>query len=268
MNFEYGFIGTGNMGGALARAVSNACDKGQILLANRNIQKAKEIADEIGAKTSDNTAIANLCKYIFLGVKPQMIKDVLEEIKPTLLARKGQGVIVSMAAGVSTESICDMLGFNAPVIRIMPNTPVSVGKGIVLCCKNKWVSDEDFDRVCNALKFSGYVDKLDEKLIDGATAVAGCGPAFAYMFIEALADGGVSCGLPREKAIEYAAKMLEGSAYLASESNCHTAYLKDCVCSPGGSTIQGVIALEEGSFRASVIDAVVSAYKKTCDLGK
>ena len=148
----------------------------------------------------------------------------------------------------------------------MPNTPASIGEGVILYCNNEKVSEEQVSFFVNAMKGAGLLDRIDENKIDAASAVSGCGPAFAYMFIEALADGAVECGIPRDKAMMYAAKMLSGSADMVLQSGKHPGALKDAVCSPGGTTIAGVHALEDGAFRSAVMNAVTSAYKRTLEL--
>lgn len=268
MEYKIGFIGAGNMGGSLAKAVSERFGGENILLADFFKDKAQLLSDSIGASVADNEEIAKKCTHIFLGVKPQMMADMLSGIKDILQERKDRVVLISMAAGLSTDKICDMAGGDMAVVRIMPNTPVSVGKGVVLYCSNKGVTDKEKIFVEDMLSKAGYVDAIDEKLIDAASAVSGCGPAFVYMFAESLADGAVSCGLPRDKALKYAAKMIEGSANLLFSSGEHPGELKDRVCSPGGSTIEGVKSLENGGFRGDVMEAVRAAYQKTVDLGK
>ena len=150
----------------------------------------------------------------------------------------------------------------------MPNTPVKVGEGMVLYTATDNVSPAALDEFLTIMARGGRFDRLDEKLIDAGCAVSGCGPAFAYMFIEALADGAVTCGLPRSKAIAYAAQTLLGSAKMVLETGDHPELLKDNVCSPGGSTIAGVRELEEHGFRGAALDAVIAAYDKTVELGK
>ncbi|HIR09482.1 MAG TPA: pyrroline-5-carboxylate reductase, partial [Candidatus Avoscillospira stercoripullorum] len=174
---------------------------------------------------------------------------------------------VSMAAGVSMAQIRAMAGGDYPVIRIMPNTPVAVGQGVVLYDQTDNVSVEAKALFLTAMGTAGLLDPLEERLMDAGSAVAGCGPAFADLFLEALADGGVLCGLPRAKAQAYAAQMLLGAAALALETEQHPGQLKDAVCSPGGSTIAGVKTLEQFAFRAAVIDAVEAAFEKTKALG-
>jgi pyrroline-5-carboxylate reductase len=155
-----------------------------------------------------------------------------------------------------------------PVIRIMPNTPVAVGYGVILYDTTENVTCEALSGFCNALSQAGLVDHLPEALMDAGSAVSGCGPAFVSMFLESLADGGVACGLPRDKAVQYAAQMMLGTAKMVLESGQHPGVLKDAVCSPGGSTIQGVRTLEQHGFRGAVIDAVIAAFEKNKEMGK
>ena len=266
MNF--GFIGTGNMGGALAKAAAKKMASEAILLSNRTAAKAERLADQLGCRAVSVETVARESGYIFLGVKPQMMAGLFETIAPVLAEREDAFVLVSMAAGLTISDIRRMAGADYPVIRIMPNTPVEVGSGVILYDASENVAESVLTQFCENLEYAGMLDRLEEKLIDAGSAVAGCGPAFACLFAEALADGGVACGLPRKKAMEYAAQMLMGSAQLLLESGQHPGALKDAVCSPGGSTIAGVRALEQGGFRASVMNAVEAAYKRTKELGK
>lgn len=266
-NTIFGFIGCGNMGGALATAAAKAVGCGNILLANRTPAKAEALAAKLGAKVTDNAGAARESEYLFLGVKPQMMAGMMAGIRDTLAARQAPCVLVSMAAGLTIEAIRRMAGVDFPVIRVMPNTPVAVGSGLMLCCGDG-VSEAQLDFFMSAMKGVGLLGLIEEKQIDAASAVAGCGPAFAAMFIEGLADGGVACGLPRAQATRFAAQMLLGTAALALETGEHPGALKDAVCSPGGSTIQGVRALENRGFRGAAFEAVVAAYEKTLELGR
>ena len=260
-----GFIGVGNMGGALARAASLSGHT--VYLTDKNMAKAKELAAEIGASAVSAEALLSGCDMVFLGVKPQMLDAVAKEIRPVLDKRQGNVCLVSFLAGVSLARLEDAFG-SLSIIRMMPNTSVAVGEGVIVWCANAAVTDADKKLYAEALAFAGMLDSLDEKLIDAATAVMGCGPAYVYLFIEALADGGVKCGLPRDKALAYAEQMVLGAGKMARESGKHPGELKDAVCSPGGSTIAGVAALEDGSFRGVTIDAVEKAYRRTQELGK
>ena len=268
MSVFFSFIGTGNMGGALARAAAQKLAATDILLANRTAAKAQALAAEFGCRTGTNEDAAAMGKYIFLGVKPQMMRGMLESITPILKERTDRFILVSMAAGLTMAQISEMAGGTYPVIRIMPNTPCAVGAGVVLYDSNALVTADELSEFTTALAGAGLLDQLDEHLIDAGSAVAGCGPAFAALFIEALADGGVTCGLPRAKALRYAAQMLEGTARLMLSSCQHPGAMKDAVCSPGGSTIAGVRALEQGAMRATVMNAVIAADQRNKDLGK
>ena len=256
-----GFIGTGNMGSALARAAAKSGKAERLLLSNRSPEKALRLAQELGGEALDNRAVAAQADYLFFGVKPQMLSDMLDGIRDVLAARTDRFVIASMVAGKDLACLRELVGA-LPVIRIMPNIPVCVGGGVTLFTASPEVRDEEKRFLRELLACSGAVDELDEGLLDAATGVTGCGPAYAAMFIEALADGAVACGLSRRKAMDYAAGMLKGTAELLLESGEHPGALKDRVCSPAGSTIQGVRSLEESAFRAAVMNAVIAAFEK------
>lgn len=264
---KFGFIGAGNMGGALATALSKKVNGENLLLADKLEEKAEVMAKEINATVSSNEKIATNAKFIVLAVKPQFMANMLNEIAPILRERKDEFVLVSIAAGLSTEKIRDMAKGEYPVIRVMPNTPAFLGEGMLLYTCTDNVSKENENEFLNAMENAGIWDNIPENLIDSASALSGCGPAFVYMFIEALADGAVKCGLPRDKALKYAAQTVKGSALMVEQTGKHPELLKDEVCSPGGSTIAGVSALEKGKFRASCIDAVTKAYNRTLELG-
>ena len=262
---KIGFIGTGNMGGALASAAAKSA-QAELLLANRTPEKAQALAEAIGARVCDNAAAAGEADHLFLGVKPQMMAGMLEKIAPVLKAREKQPVLVSMAAGLSIESIRAMAGGDYPVIRIMPNMPAAVGEGVIFYACSENCEKADVEAFLSYMAPAGRLFALEERLQDAGSAVAGCGPAFAAMFLEALADGGVACGLPRADAVRYAAQMMLGTAKMVLDTGEHPGALKDRVCSPGGSTIQGVRALETAGLRGAVFNAVIAAYEKNCDL--
>ncbi|MBQ6840046.1 MAG: pyrroline-5-carboxylate reductase [Oscillospiraceae bacterium] len=259
---KYGFIGCGNMGSAIAKALAQTTS--DIALTDRS-GNAKKIAADLGCIYTDTFTIANECDRIFLAVKPQMMADVLAPIQQILQLRKP--MLITMAAGLKIERIESLAGV-MPIVRIMPNTPVSVGKGMIPYCCNQFVQQEDLDNLIADLQFVGKMDALDEKLIDVASALSGSGPAYMYLFLEALADGAVACGMPRKKAMEYAAMTMAGAAEMVLSSGEHPGVLKDAVCSPGGSTIVGVKTLEEHGFRGAVMDCVIAAYQKNIELGK
>ena len=259
---KYGFIGCGNMGGALAKALSQSTS--DILLSDPS-PKTRELARELGCAFGDNETAVWECDRLFLAVKPQMMEAVLRPLTPIL--RQKKPLLITIAAGLEMETIETFAGTELPIIRIMPNTPVAVGKGMILYCCNSLVEQDTLADFLDDMKPAGQLDQLDEKLIDAACCVSGCGPAYVYMFLEAMADGAVACGLPRAKALEYAANTLAGAAQMYLSSGTHPGELKDAVCSPGGSTIAGVKVLEEKGFRGTVIDCIHAAYKRNKELG-
>ena len=260
---KYGFIGCGNMGGAIAKALSK--ETTDIAVADRS-GKAKALAAELGITYSDNAAIAANCDRIFLGVKPHMMKDMLAPLQSVLAERKP--LLITMAAGLEIRQIEEFVGARLPIIRIMPNTPTAIGKGVIQYCCNDLVDEAVLADWRNDMRFCGLLDSLEERLIDAASALSGSGPAYMYMFIEALADGAVACGIPRAKAMEYAAMTMAGSAEMVLATKQHPGALKDAVCSPGGSTIAGVRALEQHGFRGAAMDCVIAAYNRNKELGK
>ncbi len=265
---KFGFIGTGNMGAALAAAAVRGIGGEHVMLANRTQEKAAALAEKLGCICGTNADVCAACDLIFLGVKPNMMAGLLQELAPVLAARSKPYTLVSMAAGLTIARLQEMAGVHAPIIRIMPNTPAQVGDGMILYTASPEVTEEALAGFLQGMAPAGRFDALPEGLMDAGSAVSGCGPAFVYLMIEALADGGVACGLPRQKAQDYAAQTLLGAAKMVLETGKHPGALKDAVCSPGGSTIQGVRALEEGGFRTAAFEAVIAAYNKTRDLGK
>lgn len=264
-NSKFGFIGAGNMGGALAKALAKECKSINIMISDANTEKSSALAEELGALCTTNAVVANECDYIFLGVKPQAMDTMLSDINDVLKNRKTPFVLISMAAGLSCNKILSAVGGNYPIIRIMPNIPVSVGEGMILYSAEN-TTPEQISVFLSAMRSAGRLDRIDEHLIDAASAISGCGPAFVYMFIQSLADGAVECGIPRAKALEYAAQTVLGAAKTVLDEHRHPEELKDAVCSPGGTTIAGVHALENGGFRALSMDAVKSSYETTLKL--
>ena len=260
---KYGFIGCGNMGGAIARALSHSTT--DLLLSDRS-GKAKTLAQTLGCAYGTKEEIVSSCDRIFLAVKPHMMKDVLAPLQPVLQQRKP--LLITMAAGLTLAQIQDFAGCALPIIRIMPNTPVAVGKGVIQYCPNALVDSAILADWLEDMKPCGMLDALEERLIDAASALSGSGPAYMYVFLEALADGAVACGIPRAKAYEYAAMTMVGSAEMFLSTGQHPGALKDAVCSPGGSTIAGIQALEQHGFRAAAMDCVLATCKRNKELGK
>ena len=265
---KLGFIGIGNMGSVMALCAEKSVPGAQIFVSSRNFEKAEAFAQANGFIAAENHQIAEECSMIFLGVKPYQIKSLLENIRPILEARTDSYVLVSMAAGISTEQLESYVGIPCPVIRIMPNTPSMVGKGCIPYSVGKFATEEDASDLEAVLQSADLVFPLADELMDAAASVSGCGPAFAYIFMEALADAGVACGLPRDVALAMAAQTVSGAAEMVLQTGEHPAVLKDKVCSPGGSTIAGVCALEEHGLRNAAQKAVLAAYLKNQQLGK
>ena len=260
---KYGFLGCGNMGGAIARALSQQTK--DIAVSDRS-GKASGLAQELGVQYSDNVSIAAECDRIFLAVKPHMMKDMLAPLQSALAERKP--LLITMAAGLEIRQIEDFVGTHLPIIRIMPNTPTSVGKGVIPYCANDLVTEEMVTDWLEDMSECGLLDPLEERLMDAASALSGSGPAYLYLMLEAMADGGVACGLPRAKAMDYAAMTMAGAAEIYLSTHQHPGALKDAVCSPGGSTIAGVRILEQRGFRGAAMDCVCAAYAKNKELGE
>ena len=274
-----GCIGCGTMGGAIIQSIAQKYTASSIYVSSAHYNKAKAFADKnrvTALKT--NLEVAEKSDYIFLAVKPAYIKEVLQEIGS---AFKKEKVIISMAAGITLNTLnthCktsplssneqDDIMVQPHLIRIMPNLPATVGEAMTAIAPGSYVTEAELSIVKSLLECAGKAEVVNEKLMDGVTAVSGSGPAYAFMFIEALANAAVKFGMPSKQAYIYAAQTLKGAASLALEDGRSISELKDAVCSPGGTTIEGVIALEKKGFRGTIIDAATAAYNKSIDLGR
>ena len=264
---KIGFIGLGNMGGSLARLVAqDERFRSELLLANRSRDKAEKIAAELGGQSASNAEVFAQANVIFLGIKPAQFADLLADYQE-ILEKRESILLVSMAAGLPLKTLEKLVPSHHRWNRIMPNTPEAIGEGVISYALSQLTNQMDEDLLHELLSSAGLLVKLEEKQLDAATALAGCGPAFVYLFIEALADAGVRAGLSRNISLELANQTLLGAAKLSQISGQHPAQLKDQVCSPGGSTIAGVASLEENAFRGTVMDAVQAAHKRTQELG-
>lgn len=256
-----GFIGCGNMGSVLATAVNNSQLECKLYLSDANHSVSNLLSCQTGGTVCDNIQVAKQCDYIFLAVKPNIVLDVAKQIAPYL---KEDAVIISMAAGMTIDKITDQIKSN-PIIRIMPNTPAAVGLGVILYTTRN-TSSSSIETFRELMKNAGALVAIDEETIDSATAVSGCGPAYAYMFIEALANAGIKCGVPSELSLKLAAETVKGAAEMVLKSGITPKKLCENVCSPGGSTIEGVRALQENNFDSTVESAIKAAYKRTKEL--
>ena len=260
---ELGFIGVGNMGKALLRGIlsSKIVDREKIVIFDVNEDIINSRVQEFKVKAvNSNTELVQIVKYVLIAVKPQKIDSVLEEIGPKL--KKNQ-VLISIAAGVTIKNINKFINKDIGLVRVMPNTPVLVKEGASVIAPNDKVSNEDLEYVKKILNSVGLVVELEEKHIDAVTGLSGSGPAYIFIIIEALADGGVKMGLPRDVALKLAAQTVLGSAKMFLETGKHPGELKDMVASPGGTTITGLHELEKGKIRDTLIRAVEAATLKS-----
>lgn len=256
------FIGCGNMAKAMIGGMlsSGLCDKTDITASAKSATSREDTAKNMGIKmVADNKEAAACSEVVILAVKPQMLDGVMEEIKDSLGSDQ---LILSVVAGRSVDYIAGFIGQDKHIVRVMPNTPAMVGAGMTTYALGANVTEDEAKCAEQILISFGKAVLLPEHLIDSASAVAGCAPAYVYMFIEAMADAGVAEGLPRKVSYELAAQTLLGSAKMVLETGKHPGELKDAVTSPGGSTIEGVAVLEECGFRGVVIDALRAAANK------
>lgn len=260
-----GFIGMGNMGQAILKGLLKVYDKEQLCFTAAHQEKMEQVTAGTGvAHASSNRELAAQSKYVILAVKPQYFNQVFQEIQEVL---RPDQVVISLAPGLTIQSLKDRLGQDKRIVRTMPNTPAMVGEGMTAICYEKGLyTQQEEEELWKIFQSCGQVQFVEERLLDAVGCVSGCSPAFVYMFIQALADGGVKYGLPRADARRMAAQAVLGSAKLVLESGKHPEQLKDEVCSPGGTTIQGVSALEEGGFRSAVIKACDACYQKSQEI--
>lgn len=214
--------------------------------------------------TTNNKYVAEQADILFLAIKPNLHFSIIEEIKDVI---KQNTLIITIAAGISLDDIEGAFKRKMKVIRSMPNTPSLIGEGMSAICRNESVTDEDLQEVIQIFSCFGKVEVIEEKLMDSIPAISGSSPAYVYLFIEALADGGVKSGLSREQAYKLAAQAVLGAAKMVLETGKHPGELKDEVCTPGGATIEAITELEKQGFRAAVISAMESCEQKTKALG-
>lgn len=253
---KIGFIGTGNMG----LAIINGClaaDESQvenIYAADRNFEQLKNKVSDLGIHLCQtNAELVSQSDVIILAVKPNVYNQVLTEIKQLVTENH---IVVSIAAGITISQIENVFQNSVKVVRTMPNTPAMVNEGITAISRNQQVTDDEFEFVLQIFRSIGKVEAIDEKLMDVIPGVSGSAPAYVYMFIEALADGAVLHGMPREQAYRFTAQAVLGSAKMVLESGLHPGDLKDMVCTPGGATIEAVKSLESNRFRFAIMEAV------------
>ncbi len=269
MSNRIGFVGCGNMGSAILNGILEAdlVDKEDILVSCRSDESKNRISEEFGVTITDNKAVAEKCNTIFLAVKPNVFPVVIDDIRDAIEVGK-MPLIISIAAGMPINKIEDMFGRDIKLIRSMPNTPALVGEAMSALCVNDNVTEDDKAKALSIFESFGEAEFIDEKLMDAVIGVSGSSPAYIYMLIEAMADGAVLSGMPREKAYKFAAQSVMGSAKMVLETGIHPGELKDAVCSPGGTTIEGVAMLERMGFRDAIISAEKACVDKSIEMSK
>ena len=266
MKYKVGFIGCGNMGGALLRAVIKNIGAENCCVSEKMPEKAEPFTSA-GVTLLQMKELCLQSDCIFLAVKPQVMGEVVSEIS-RILPTDSKTLFVTMAAGLEIATIEKHLGRQAPIIRIMPNIPCSLGRGVLLYCYNDLVDESAKADFLNYLNGVGLIDEIAEEKIDAASVVSGCGPAFVYLFAEALANGAAECGLEKDKAVLYAINTLIGAASIIENSTESIEALVNAVCSPKGSTIEGVDTLKGQSFEQTVKNAVHASFNRTKELKK
>lgn len=260
---KIGFIGLGNMAKAMIGGMlENQIVKAEDIVGTAKTQETrKSMQETFGIEIRDtNTAVAKETDVIILAVKPQFLQKVIEEIRDEVSLSK---LVISIAAGKSLAWIEESFGKTVRLVRCMPNTPALVGAGCTGVCVNERVDQEQIDYSIKLMESFGRASLVPERLMDAVGAVSGSSPAYVFMFIEAMADAAVAAGMPRKQAYEFAAQAVYGSAKLVLESGKHPAELKDMVCSPAGTTIQGVRVLEEKGMRGAIIDALAATVEQS-----
>lgn len=258
---KLGFIGAGNMASAMIKGVLKNDVNSEIIVSDLSETALQKAESQFNVKTTtSNIEVATCSDILVLAVKPHFYESVIKEISQSV---SENCIVVTIAPGKTLEFLENTFAKKVKIVRTMPNTPAMVGEGMTAICPNSYVTKQELEKVTDILSSFGQVSKVTEKMMDAVVAVSGSSPAYVYMFIEALADGAVMEGLPRDIAYKFAAQAVLGSAKMVLETNMHPGTLKDMVCSPGGTTIEAVRVLEENSFRGTVMNAMKSCAQKS-----
>jgi pyrroline-5-carboxylate reductase len=262
MNKKIGFIGAGKMAqammGGILKSKMIVCEK--MMASAVSVKTSVTIRQDYGIiTTTDNKDVARFADILILAVEPDIHVHIIEEIKSEI---NQNVIIVTIAAGITLSDINRAFGFKVKAVRAMPNTPSSVGEGMSVICPNEYLSTEEITEVERLFQTFGKTERLPEKLMDAVPAISGSSPAYVYMLIEAMADGGVRQGIPRDTAYRLAAQAVLGAAKMVLDTGIHPAALKDNVCTPGGATIEAVAVLEDKKFRGSILAAMESCTSK------
>ena len=267
MSKTVGFIGGGNMASAIMGGmIKNGFDPANIWVSDAGKEALERLETQLNVNTSgDNKQVAAVSDVLFLAVKPHIYPVVIEEVKEVV---KEDAIIVVIAAGQSISFVKERFGRDIKVMRTMPNTPALVNEGMTAACPDNAMTGEDVDLVMSILRSFGKAEIVPESMMDAVTAVSGSSPAYSFMYIESLADGAVAAGMPRAMAYTFAAQAVLGAAKMVLETGLHPGALKDMVCSPGGTTIEAVAALEREGFRNAVITAMKDCVDKQQKMSK
>lgn len=265
---KIGFIGTGMMGTAMIKGIigSNIVNPSNIHIYDLDTLKVEKLNVELGINPEvDSVELVKKCDIVLLAVKPNIVKTVLDEIKEVFTDNK---ILISIAAGIPLKTYKNTLGEQKKIIRAMPNTPAVIGEGMTLISYDSYVTEDEVKSAVSLLETMGKVEKMEEKLMSEVVALTSSSPAYIFMLIEAMADAAVLSGIPRQTAYRLASQAVAGSAKMVGETGKHPGELKDQVCSPAGTTIEAVAALEKYGFRNSIIEAMNECTKKARELGK
>lgn len=268
MDLKIGFIGTGFMGSPMIKSIvkSAIIPASDLNIFDIHKEKTQGLKNELGVNVLDNAEeIADKSDIIILAVKPQFVKAVLESCKAKFNNGK---VLVSIAAGLPIKAYKDIIGNDKKVVRTMPNQPVLVGEGMTLVSFDENIGAQEKNNVIKIFECMGKVEQLEERLMSEVIALTSSSPAYVFMFIEAMADAAVASGIPRQMAYRLASQAVLGSAKMVLETGKHPGELKDQVCSPAGTTIEAVAALEKRGFRHAVIDAMDQCTRRAREIGK
>jgi pyrroline-5-carboxylate reductase len=268
MNKQIGFIGCGKMAQAMIEGLleSELVQPSQIIASARSDKTLNEASARFQINVAKKAStVVEFSEVLFLAVKPDLYKEVINEIKDAL---NENTIIITIAAGITLDFLEQSFGKKVKAIRTMPNTPSLVGEGMTAICPNEYVTEEELAEVITIIESFSKTEVIDETLMDAIPAISGSSPAYVYMLIEAMADGGVLQGIPREKAYKFAAQAVLGAAKMVLETGTHPGQLKDHVCTPGGATIEAISMLEKNNFRATVLSAMESCTKKSTSLAK
>ncbi len=273
MGYKIGFIGCGNMGRAILSGLLKAgiVKADEVIISCHTKKSCSEVEAEYHVKAVlDNQEVAGNADVVLLAVKPNKFEEVIPDVKAGL-ERNAAGentIVISIAAGKDIAYLEKKLGMNQKIIRVMPNTPALVGEGMSALTVNAKVTEEDLKYALTIFESFGKAEVVPESMMDAVIGVSGSSPAYVYMFIEALADGAVAAGMPRKQAYTFAAQSVLGAAKMVLETGQHPGALKDAVCSPGGTTMAGVLELEKQGLRNAVIAGEMACIQKSIDMTK